>query len=91
VPATGSGETEAGALVPQSFSADDEKSSPRRRVLGFVLLFLAFLAAGTAMIRAGWLHRRRSESEEAVEPLMFWDQRLLHAVNKAFRRVSGRP
>jgi hypothetical protein len=91
VPATGSGETEAGALVPQSFSADDEKSSPRRRVLGFVLLFLAFLAAGTAMIRAGWLHRRRSESEAAVEPLMFWDQRLLHAVNKAFRRVSGRP
>jgi hypothetical protein len=91
VPTTGSGETESGDVVPQSFSADDESSSSHRRLLGLLLLFLAFSAALTMAIRAGWLRRRRYQDSTAVEPLVFWDQRLLHAVNRALRRVSGRP
>jgi hypothetical protein len=92
---TGSGEPvqageapQAGEVVPESFSSSD--ASPRRRALGLGLLAGAFLAAGTAAVRAG-RPRPRVGSRKPVESLVFWDERLLHAVGNALRRASGRP
>jgi hypothetical protein len=89
---TGSGEPvqageapQAGEVVPESFSSSDE--SPRRRALGLGLLAGAFLAAGAAAVRAG---RPRVRTRNQVESLVFWDERLLHAVGNALRRVSTR-
>ena len=77
---------QAGEVVPESFSSSDD--SPRRRALGLGLLAGAFLAAGAAAVRAG--RPRGAEPETGVESLVFWDERLLHAVGNALRRVSGR-
>jgi hypothetical protein len=79
---------QAGEVVPESFSSSDD--SPLRRALGLGLLAGAFLAAGAAAVRAG-RPRPRVRSRKPVESLVFWDERLLHAVGNALRRVSRRP
>jgi hypothetical protein len=76
---------QAGEVVPESFSSSED--SPRRRALGLGLLAGAFLAAGAAAVRAG---RPRVRTRNQVESLVFWDERLLHAVGNALRRVSTR-
>lgn len=78
---------QAGEVVPESFSSSDD--SPLRRILGLGLLGGAFLAAGAAAVRAA-KPRPRVRSPKTVESLVFWDERLLHAVGNALRRVSGR-
>jgi hypothetical protein len=81
-----------GQVEPQSFTpADDDTTSPLRRLLGLALLGGAFLAAGGVALRA----RRPRLSPPApvsgtADSLLFWDQRLLHAVTSSVRRVTGR-
>ena len=81
-----------GEVEPQSFTpATEETTSGLRRLLGLALLGSAFLSAGGVALRA---RRPRLTSPapagESVEQLLFWDQRLLHAVTASVRRVTGR-
>ena len=78
----------AGEVVSSSFSPPGE-SSPLRRMLGLALLGGSFLAAGAAAVRAG---RRRpgTPSSNGLEPIVFWDERLLQAVRATIRRATGR-
>jgi hypothetical protein len=86
---TGSGETaEQDEVVPSSFSPSDD-SSPLRRGLGLALLGGAFLAAGGAALTSV-RPRTRGRSSNALEPLVFWDERLLNTVSQTVRRLTGR-
>jgi hypothetical protein len=91
-PATGSDGTEGGSakVEPQSFTPSDDSSSPLRRALGLTLLGGAFLAAGGIALRARRPRLPRRSAAGGVEPIMFWDQRLMHAVGQSVRRVTGR-
>ena len=78
-------------VEPESFSADDEEVSGLRRLLGLGLLGGAFLAAGAMALRARPSRMRPPVQEDAlVEPLLFWDQRLLQTVTSTVRRLTGR-
>jgi hypothetical protein len=79
-------------VEPQSFTpADDDTTSPLRRLVGLALLGGAFVAAGAVTLRARRPHLRAPvQSEAADEPLLFWDERLLHAVTASVRRFTGR-
>jgi hypothetical protein len=91
-PATGSAGPEtsdgSGEVQPESFSPSDDSSSTFPRLLGLALLGGAFAAAGAIALRAR--RPRVPRSAGTVEPLMFWDQRLMHAVSTSVRRVTGR-
>jgi hypothetical protein len=93
-PATGSDGSEAsggsGEVQPESFSPNDDSTSPLRRLLGLALLGGAFVAAGAIALRARKPRLPRGSRAGRVEPLMFWDQRLMHAVSTSVRRVTGR-
>jgi hypothetical protein len=91
-PAAGSDASESpGEVEPQSYTPGDDGASPLRRLLGFALLGGAFAAAGAVALRArGPRLPRTAETTSAVEPLLFWDQRLLRAVTSSVRRVTGR-
>jgi hypothetical protein len=79
-----------GEVEPQSYTpADDDTTSPLRRLAGLALLGGAFVAAGAVALRARRLPRP-PQSVEAVEPLLFWDDRLVHAVTTSVRRFTGR-
>ncbi len=81
----------AGEVEPQSYTPGDDSASPLRRLLGFTLLGGAFAAAGAVALRArGPRVPRAAEAPSAVEPLLFWDQRLLRAVTSSIRRVTAR-
>jgi hypothetical protein len=84
--------TGVGQVEPQSFTpADDDTTSPLRRLLGLALLGGAFVAAGGVALRA---RRPRLtppvQGSGTFEPLLFWDERLLHAVTSSVRRFTGR-
>jgi hypothetical protein len=90
-PTSGTGGSETiGGVEPQSFTPGDDNASGFRRLLGFTLFGGAFLAAGAVALRARRPRFPRSDESSAVEPLLFWDQRLLHAVTASVRRVTGR-
>lgn len=91
-PAAGSeGLENAGEVEPQSYTPADDGTSTLRRLLGFALLGGAFAAAGAVALRARRPRARRAdELSTAVEPLLFWDQRLLKVVTSSIRRVTGR-
>jgi hypothetical protein len=81
-----------GQVEPESFTpADDDTTSPLRRLLGLTLLGGAFVAAGAVALRA---RRPRLtppvQGSGTIEPLLFWDERLLHAVTSSVRRFTGR-
>ena len=79
-----------GEVEPQSYTpADDDTTSPLRRLLGLALLGGAFVTAGAFALRARRLPRP-PQSGETVEPLLFWDDRLVHAVTTSVRRFTGR-
>jgi hypothetical protein len=81
----------AGEVEPQSYTPGDDGASPLRRLLGFALLGGGFAAAGAVALRARKPRLpRAAEAPSAVEPLLFWDQRLLRAVTSSVRRVTGR-
>jgi hypothetical protein len=75
-------------VQPESFSPSDDSTSPFRRLFGLALLGGVFAAAGAFALRAR--KPRVPRGAGTVEPLMFWDQRLMHAVSTALRRVTGR-
>jgi hypothetical protein len=78
-------------VEPESFSPDDEEASGLRRLLGLSLLGGAFLAAGAMALRARRPRVKPSVQNDApVEPLLFWDQRLLQTVTSTVRRLTGR-
>jgi hypothetical protein len=84
---------EVDEVQPQSFvpAEADESGSGLRRLLGLVLLGGAFLAAGGI----AWGARRPKlnptpPSSADVEPLLLWDQRLVHTVATTVRRLAGR-
>jgi hypothetical protein len=78
-------------VEPESFSPDDEEASGLRRLLGLSLLGGAFLAAGAMALRARRPRVKPSVQDDAlVEPLLFWDQRLLQTVTSTVRRLTGR-
>jgi hypothetical protein len=86
---TGTGESaEPDEVVPSSFSPSDD-STPLRRGLGLALLGGAFLAAGGAAVSAA-RPRTRGRSSSTLEPLVFWDERLLNAMSQTLRRLTGR-
>jgi hypothetical protein len=89
-PAPGPESDGADQVVRSSYSATEAASSPVRRMLGLGLLGGAFLAAGTAVLRARRPRGTRAQTESALEPLVFWDERLLHAASSVVRRLSGR-
>jgi hypothetical protein len=80
--------TEPGEVQPESFSPGEDTTSPLRRLFGLTLLGSAFVVAGAIALRAR--KPRLPRSAGTVEPLMFWDQRLMHAVSTSVRRVTGR-
>jgi hypothetical protein len=89
---TGSETAAVGEVQPQSYTpADDDTTSPLRRLLGLALLGGAFLAAGGVALRA-----RRPRLPRPVqgggmnEPLLFWDERLLHTLTASVRHFTGR-
>ena len=82
------GASEPDEVVPSSFSPSDD-SSPLRRGIGLALLGGAFLAAGGAALSSA-RPRARGRSSNALEPLVFWDERLLNAVSQTVRRLTGR-
>ena len=81
--------TQPDEVVPSSFSPRDD-SSPLRRGIGLALLGGAFLAAGGAAL-SGARPRPRGRGSNALEPLVFWDERLLNALSRTVRRLTGRP
>ena len=90
-PASGTGgSATVGSVEPESFTPGDDNPSGLRRLLGFTLLGGAFAAAGAVALRARRPRFPRSDEAAGVEPLLFWDQRLLHAVTTSVRRVTGR-
>jgi PASTA domain len=94
-PATGSEGSDSspgsGGVEPESFTPSDDDGSPLRRLLGLTLLGGAFLAAGAVALRARRPRLPRGTAGPGgVEPLLFWDQRLFHAVSQSVRRVMGR-
>jgi hypothetical protein len=90
-PASGTGGSETiGGVEPESFTPGDDNTSGLRRLLGLTLLGGAFLAAGAVALRARRPRFPRGEEAAGVEPLHFWDERLLHAVTASVRRVTGR-
>jgi hypothetical protein len=86
------GSSSAPAVEPQSFTpADEDKPSGLRRALGLALLGGAFAAAGGIALRARRPRPPRPvQSDGTVEPLLFWDDRLVHAVTASVRRITGR-
>ena len=90
-PTAGTGGSETiGGVEPQSFTPGDDNASGLRRLLGFTLLGGAFLSAGAVALRARRPRFPRNDETKGVEPLLFWDQRLLHAVTASVRRVTER-
>jgi hypothetical protein len=90
-PAAGTGGSETiGGVEPESFTPGDDKTSGLRRLLGLTLLGGAFLAAGAVALRARRPRFPRGDETAGVEPLLFWDERVLHAVTASVRRVTGR-
>jgi hypothetical protein len=83
---------DVGEVEPQSYTpADDDATSPLRRLLGLALLGGAFVTAGAVALRARRPHLPRpAHNGETVEPLLFWDDRLVHAVTTSVRRFTGR-
>jgi hypothetical protein len=84
---------EVAEVQPESFvpAEADESGSSLRRLLGLALLAGAFLAAGGI----AWGARRPKlnpapQSSANLEPLLLWDQRLVHAVATTVRRLAGR-
>jgi Big-like domain-containing protein len=86
------GSSSAPAVEPQSFTpADEDTTSGLRRALGLALLGGAFAAAGGIALRARRPRPPRPvQSSRMDEPLLFWDERLLHAVTASVRRLTGR-
>jgi hypothetical protein len=91
-PSAGSeGSENAGEVEPQSYTPADDGTSTLRRLLGFALLGGAFAAAGAMALRARTPRAPRADQlSPAVEPLLFWDQRLLKVVTSSIRRMTGR-
>ena len=81
-----------GEVEPQSYTpADDDTTSPLRRLAGLALLGGALVAAGAVALRARRPRLPRPvQSAGPVEPLLFWDDRLVHAVTTSVRRFTGR-
>jgi hypothetical protein len=81
-----------GGVEPQSFTpADDDTTSLLRRLAGLALLGGAFIAAGGVALRARRPRVPRPvQSVGTVEPLLFWDERLLQSVTASVRRLTGR-
>ena len=78
-------------VVPESFSPTEEDSSPLRRLLGLGLLGGAFLAAGGVALKARGARVGPGAPESAaIEPLVFWDQRLARSLSTALRRLVPR-
>jgi hypothetical protein len=93
-PATGANGSESSGgsteVQPESFSPSNDSTSPLRRLLGLALLGGAFVAAGGIALRARKPRLPGGSAAGTFEPLMFWDQRLMHAVSTSVRRVTGR-
>jgi hypothetical protein len=78
-------------VEPESFiPGTDESASGLRRLLGLVLLGGAFLAAGAVALRARGRRLAPPAAIAGEEPLLFWDQRLAHAVTGGMRRLTNR-
>jgi hypothetical protein len=85
------GSPDPDTVQPESFSPADEEASGLRRLLGLGLLGGAFAAAGAVALRARGSRLKEPVREDAlVEPLLFWDERLLQTVTSTVRRLTGR-
>jgi hypothetical protein len=85
------GSPDPDTVQPESFSRADEEASGLQRLLGLGLLGGAFAAAGAVALRARGSRLKPPVREDAlVEPLLFWDERLLQTVTSTVRRLTGR-
>jgi PASTA domain len=90
-PPGGEGSPDPDTVRPESFSPANEEASGLRRLVGLGLLGGAFAAAGAMALRARGSRVKPPVREDAiVEPLLFWDQRLLQTVTSTVRRLTGR-
>jgi hypothetical protein len=85
--ANGSGE---GEIVTTLEPTSQAEGSGLRNALGIALLGAAFLVALGALWRSRRRHQEESAAVAAVEPVLFWDTRLLQLATSAVRRLAGR-
>jgi hypothetical protein len=79
-----------GGIVTTAGGLSQPEDSWLRRALGLALLFGAFLAAAVALARSRNRQREQVASVPQIEPVLFWDTRLLHLATSAVRRLAGR-
>jgi hypothetical protein len=85
--ANGSGDGEIITTFEPTSVSDDYGL---RNALGLALLGAAFLVAFGALWRSRRRHQEGAASFGAVEPVLFWDTRLLQLATSTARRLAGR-
>jgi hypothetical protein len=88
-PTSGNGSGE-GEIITTFESTSQAEGSGLRNALGIALLSTAFLFAFGSLWRSRRRHQQVAASSAAVEPVLFWDTRLLHLATSAVRRLAGR-
>jgi hypothetical protein len=79
-----------GGIVTTAGGLSQPEDSWLRRALGLALLCGAFLAAIGTLARSRNRQRGQVASVPQIEPVLFWDTRLLHLATSAVRRLAGR-
>jgi hypothetical protein len=89
-PAPSSGAGEADGVITTKFDAPSQSDGSRlRRALGLALLSAAFILAGGALLRSRQRRYDEGAAAVSVEPVLFWDTRLLRLASRTARRVIG--
>jgi hypothetical protein len=88
-PTSGNGEGE-GEIITTFEPASQSEGYGLRNALGIALLGAAFLVALGTLWRSRRRHYEETASAAAVEPVLFWDTRLLQAATSTVRRLAGR-
>jgi hypothetical protein len=85
--ASGSGD---GEIITSFESTSVSDDYGLRNALGLALLGAAFFVAFGALWRSRRRHQEEIASAAAVEPVLFWDTRLLQLTTSTLRRLAGR-
>jgi large repetitive protein len=86
--ANGGGEAEGD--ITTNFEATSQTDDSRlRQALGLALLGAAFILAGGALMRSRQRRYDEGAAVTSVEPVLFWDTRLLRFATRSIRRVTG--
>jgi PASTA domain len=83
----GSAEGDITTNFEATAQADD---SWLRRVLGLALVGAAFILAAGALLRSRQRRQEEVAAATPIEPVLFWDTRLLQFASSTVRRLTGR-